>query len=110
MLVCLNSVRTTSEGPFAKVDSTVPAHQLSAFSRELVDVNSVARMHVKRVRRNNAIVREGFTLLSLSRVLPKPTKSHKVPLWQIYYGATSALRNEFSSRCLAVPIRRRRSP
>jgi len=58
----------------------------AAFGRELVDVNSVARMHVKRVRRNNAIVREGFTLLSLDRVLPKPTKSHKVPLWQIIMG------------------------
>lgn len=49
-----------------KVDRTLPADQLIRFNRDLVNVAARARLHVKRVLRNDVVVREGFTLLALA--------------------------------------------
>jgi hypothetical protein len=49
-----------------KVDRTLSVEELTSFNRDWVNVDALAQMHVKRVLRNGAIVREGFTLLALS--------------------------------------------
>lgn len=48
-----------------KVDRTLTADQLTRFNRDWVNVDAAARVHVKRVLRNGAVVRESFTLFSL---------------------------------------------
>lgn len=50
-----------------KVDSALSTDQLINFNREWVNVEALARIQVKRVRRNNAVVRESYTLIGLSR-------------------------------------------
>ncbi|OYZ12931.1 MAG: hypothetical protein B7Y35_15680 [Sphingomonadales bacterium 28-64-96] len=57
-------VRGTLRGA---VDRTIPADQLGRFNRDLVNVPSSARFRVKRVLRNDVVVRETYTLLSLDR-------------------------------------------
>jgi hypothetical protein len=49
-----------------RVDRAFAADELTRFNREWVNVDASARMHVKRVLRNGAVVREGFTLLRLT--------------------------------------------
>jgi len=48
-----------------KVSRSFTADQLARFNRDWVNVDATARVNVKRVRRNGAIVRESFTLLAL---------------------------------------------
>jgi hypothetical protein len=48
-----------------KVDRSLRADQLAQFNRDWVNVDAVARLQIKRVRREGAVVREGFTLLTL---------------------------------------------
>lgn len=48
-----------------KVDRALPADQLSRFNRDLVNVEGKGRFHIKRVLRNDVIVRESYTLLAL---------------------------------------------
>ncbi len=48
-----------------KVNRALPADQLARFNRDWVNVDATARLHVKRVRRSGAVVRESFTLLAL---------------------------------------------
>ena len=48
-----------------KVNRALPADQLTRFNRDWVNVDATARLHVKRVRRSGAVVRESFTLLAL---------------------------------------------
>lgn len=54
--------RTTIKG---KVDRDLPAHQLGLMGKELVNVNAKARLKVKRVSRNQVVVRERYTLLGV---------------------------------------------
>jgi hypothetical protein len=49
-----------------RVDRGLAADELTRFNRDWVNVDASARVHVKRVLRNGAVVREGFTLLALS--------------------------------------------
>jgi hypothetical protein len=49
------------------VDRAIPSDQLGRFNRDLVNVPSTARFRVKRVLRNDVVVRESYTLLSLDR-------------------------------------------
>jgi hypothetical protein len=51
-----------------KIDRALQADQLTSFNRDWVNVDAVARIHVKRIRRNGAIVREGFTLFGLDPI------------------------------------------
>lgn len=48
-----------------KVHRDLTAHQLGMFNTNYVNVNARARLHVKRVFANDAIVRERYTLLSI---------------------------------------------
>lgn len=48
-----------------KVDRALTADQLARFNRDLVNVTGAARLHIKRILRNDVVVRETFTLLSL---------------------------------------------
>jgi hypothetical protein len=48
-----------------RVDRAIQGDQLEAFNREWLYRNLEATIHVKRVRRSGAIVRETFTLISL---------------------------------------------
>lgn len=48
-----------------KVDRALRADQLAQFNRDWVNVDAVAHLHVKRVRREGAVVRESFTLMTL---------------------------------------------
>jgi hypothetical protein len=48
-----------------KVNRALPADQLARFNRDWVNIDATARLHVKRVRRSGAVVRESFTLLAL---------------------------------------------
>lgn len=50
-----------------KVDRALDAAQLKNFNLNLVNVEAVARVNVRRIRRNEAVVRESFTLLSIER-------------------------------------------
>ncbi len=47
------------------VDRAIPADQLGRLNRDLVNVAASARFRVKRVLRNDIIVRESYTLLTL---------------------------------------------
>jgi hypothetical protein len=49
------------------VDRALTTDQLETFNRELVHVDTDARVRVRRVRREGAIVREAYTLLELVR-------------------------------------------
>jgi hypothetical protein len=48
-----------------RVSRALSSDQLTRFNRDWVNVDAIARLHVKRVRRSGAVVREGFTLLGL---------------------------------------------
>jgi hypothetical protein len=48
-----------------KVDRVYSVEQLIQFNRELVNVNSSAKVLAKRVKRSGATVRESFTILTL---------------------------------------------
>lgn len=48
-----------------KVDRALTADQLGRFNRDFVNVDASGRFHVKRVLRNDVIVRETYTLLAL---------------------------------------------
>jgi hypothetical protein len=48
-----------------KVDRALTAEQLAQFNRDWVNVDAIARIHIKRVLHNGAVVRESFTLLAL---------------------------------------------
>jgi hypothetical protein len=48
-----------------KVDRALDAAELTNFNRSLVNVKAVARVNVRRIRRNDAVVRESFTLLGI---------------------------------------------
>ncbi len=48
-----------------RVNRALPVDQLTRFNRDWVNVDASARLHVKRVRRSGAVVRESFTLLAL---------------------------------------------
>ena len=50
-----------------KVSRTFAVDQLTRLNRDLVNVNAEARVHIRRVRRSGAVVREGFTLLALDK-------------------------------------------
>lgn len=50
-----------------KVDRALRADQLAQFNRDWVNVDAVARLQIKRVRREGAVVREGFTLQGLDK-------------------------------------------
>ncbi len=41
------------------------ADELSRYNRDWVNVDAIARVRVKRVRRNDVIVRETYTLISI---------------------------------------------
>lgn len=49
------------------VDRAIPADQLGRLNRDLVNVAANARFSVKRILRNDVVVRETYTLLSLER-------------------------------------------
>ncbi|NEV02429.1 hypothetical protein [Bradyrhizobium uaiense] len=59
--------RTTDErGTIrGKVDRDLTPHQLGLFNKEYVNTNSRARLKVKRVLRNQAVVRERYTLVGI---------------------------------------------
>jgi len=48
-----------------RIDRALSADELSRYNRDWVNVDARARMRVKRVRRNGAVVRETFTLTGL---------------------------------------------
>jgi hypothetical protein len=48
-----------------RVDRELTAHQLGLFNKEFVNANSRARLKVKRVLRNHAVVREKYTLVGI---------------------------------------------
>jgi hypothetical protein len=48
-----------------KVDRTLTTDKLEQFNRELVGIRSEARIHIRRLLRSGALVRESFMLLSL---------------------------------------------
>ncbi|WP_141340091.1 hypothetical protein [Bradyrhizobium sp. USDA 3458] len=48
-----------------RVDRELTAHQLGLFNKEFVNANSRARLKVKRVLRNQAVVREKYTLVGI---------------------------------------------
>ncbi len=48
-----------------KVDRALTADQLGRFNRDFVNVNGNGRFHIKRVLRNDVVVRETYTLLEL---------------------------------------------
>jgi len=50
-----------------KVSRSLAADQLKRFNHDWVNVDALARMNVKRVRRSGAVVREAFTLLALDK-------------------------------------------
>jgi hypothetical protein len=50
-----------------RVDRVLTTDQLINFNRDLVNVNAIGLMRVKRVRRDGQLVRETFTLQSLNR-------------------------------------------
>lgn len=50
-----------------KISRTFDVDQLISFNRDLVNVDAMARLDVRRVRRNGSIIRESFTLLALER-------------------------------------------
>ena len=63
-----------------RVDRGLAADELTRFNRDWVNVDASARVHIKRVLRNGAVVREGFTLLALSapkRVKLRQDQSHQ---------------------------------
>lgn len=53
-----------------KVDRSLTAEQLSQFNRDYVNVDGRASFNVKRVLRNDVVVRETYTLTSLEAVEP----------------------------------------
>lgn len=53
-----------------KIDRALPTDQLSRFNRDFVNVDGNARFHVKRVLRNDEVVRETYTLLALDLAGP----------------------------------------
>jgi hypothetical protein len=62
---------TTERGTIrGKVDRSLPASQLAQMNRELVNVDAVARLHVKRLLQSGIVVRENFTLLNISKAMP----------------------------------------
>lgn len=58
-----------------RVDRSLPADQLTQFNRDWVNVDATASTHVRRILRNDAVVRESFTLLSLQRPHNDQTKA-----------------------------------
>ncbi len=50
-----------------KVDRALTTDQLTQFNRDWVNVDADARVHVKRIFRSGAVVRENYTLLMLAR-------------------------------------------
>lgn len=48
-----------------RVDRALAADQLSRFNRDFVDIDSKGRFRIKRVLRNDVVVRESYTLLAL---------------------------------------------
>jgi hypothetical protein len=50
-----------------RVSRTLPADQLAHLNRDWVNVDAVARVSVKRVRRSGAVVSESYTLLAIER-------------------------------------------
>lgn len=62
--------RTAERGTIrGRVDRSLQADQLSRLGKEWVDVNAQAHLHVRRVLREGAIVRESYTLASLDKPL-----------------------------------------
>lgn len=62
--------RTAERGTIrGKVDRDLTPHQLGLFNTEYVNVNSRARLKVKRVLRDQAVVREKYTLVGIE---PEP--------------------------------------
>lgn len=53
-----------------KVHRDLTAHQLGLFNKDYVNVNARARLQIKRVLRNDTIVRERYTLLSIEPETP----------------------------------------
>lgn len=48
-----------------RIDRALTADELSRYNRDWVNVDAIARVRVKRVRRNDAVVREMFTLTAI---------------------------------------------
>ncbi|WP_316235379.1 MULTISPECIES: hypothetical protein [unclassified Bradyrhizobium] len=48
-----------------RVDRELTAHQHGLFNKEFVNANSRARLKVNRVLRNQAVVREKYTLVGI---------------------------------------------
>ncbi|WP_315837527.1 hypothetical protein [Bradyrhizobium prioriisuperbiae] len=53
-----------------KVHRDLSAHQLGLFNKDYVNVNARAHLQIKRVLRNDTIVRESYTLLSIEPETP----------------------------------------
>jgi hypothetical protein len=51
-----------------RIDRALTADELSRYNRDWVNVDAVARVRVKRVRRNDAVVRETYTLTGLEAI------------------------------------------
>ena len=59
-----NSSRGTINGSVARA---IPADELARWNREMTNQDAIALVKVRKVIRNGALVREGFTLLALTR-------------------------------------------
>ena len=58
-------------GPFREsLPLEQASHQLGLFNKDYVNVNARARLQIKRVLRNDTIVRERYTLLSIEPETP----------------------------------------
>lgn len=51
-----------------RIDRALTADELSSYNRDWVNIDAVARVRVKRVRRNDAVVRETYTLTGLEAI------------------------------------------
>jgi len=49
-----------------RIDRSLTADELTSFNRNWVNVDAMARMHVRRILHNELVVRENFALLAIS--------------------------------------------
>lgn len=57
-----------------KVDRMITTEQLEQFNRDLIGIGSEARIHIRRLLRSGALVRESFTLVGLR---PRPNHPNR---------------------------------
>lgn len=60
--------RTPAATIRGRIDRSLIGDDLARLNREMVDVDAIARVQVKRVRRSGEVVRETYTLLGIERI------------------------------------------